>query len=178
MKPVSIVVLAGVIGCALVHPVSAADIATYKEKVLYSFAGGADGAYPFAGVLHANGMLYGTTLFGGGTNNDGTVFAINRVSGAETVLYSFCSQKSCADGASPYDSLIDVKGMLYGTTLEGGSGFSGTAFSLDPNSGMENTLYSFCQQQNCSDGANPIASVIDVGGTLYGTTSDGGNGSY
>ena len=40
----------------------------------------------------------------------------------------------------------------------------------------EKTVYSFCRQQNCKDGAGPMASLIDVNGTLYGTTSAGGNG--
>jgi uncharacterized repeat protein (TIGR03803 family) len=122
-------------------------------------------------------MLYGTTLFGGGANNDGTAFAINRETGAETVVYSFCSQQSCADGASPYAPLIDVKGTLYSTTLEGGSQDYGTAFSLDPDTDTEKVVYSFCSEYNCTDGRNPIASVIDVKGTLYGT-SGGGTGVY
>ena len=47
-----------------------------NETVLHSFAGGADGANPFAGVvLGPNSSLYGTTPFGGQTNG-GAVFKI------------------------------------------------------------------------------------------------------
>jgi uncharacterized repeat protein (TIGR03803 family) len=35
-------------------------------------------------------------------------------------------------------------------------------------------LYSFCSQQNCADGEGSEASLIDVKGTLYSTTFNGG----
>jgi uncharacterized repeat protein (TIGR03803 family) len=44
-----------------------------------------------------SGTLYGTTTFGGG-NQLGTVFALDRKTRVEKVLYSFCSQQNCADG--------------------------------------------------------------------------------
>ena len=39
-------------------------------------------------------------------------------------------------------------------------------------------LYSFCSLTNCSDGSTPIANLIDVNGTLYGTTEYGGSYGY
>ena len=49
----------------------------YTEKILYSFQGGADGANPYAGViLDSAGAIYGTTVIGGGSANDGTVYEI------------------------------------------------------------------------------------------------------
>jgi len=44
-------------------------------------------------------------------------------------------------------------------------------FSVDPNSGAEKVLYSFLGSG--ADDAYPISGVINVGGTLYGTTSGG-----
>jgi uncharacterized repeat protein (TIGR03803 family) len=35
-------------------------------------------------------------------------------------------------------------------------------------------LYSFCSQQNCTDGQNPNPALIDVNGILYGVTIAGG----
>lgn len=82
-----------------------------------------------------NGALYGTTLSGGnGGNGNGVVFSINPASGAETVIYLFCSKQNCADGANPVASphLIDVNGTLYGTTVNGGAYGYGTVFSITP----------------------------------------------
>ena len=93
----------------------------YTEKVLYSFAGGSDGANPVAGLIaDAPGNLYGTTLFGGAAGN-GTVFELVNSSGnyTEKVLHSFSgsSFSGGSDGGQPQDGLIaDASGNLYGTT--------------------------------------------------------------
>jgi len=152
-----------------------------KETVLYSFCarGGefcTDGAKPDAGlVLDQKGNLYGTAVEGGAYEG-GVVFKVTP-EGKETVLYSFCAQFSCADGAAPLAGLIfDRKGNLYGTTFEGGdgSGQPGVVFKLTPG-GKETVLYSFCTQENCADGAVPLAGLIfDQKGNLYGTTFGGG----
>jgi uncharacterized repeat protein (TIGR03803 family) len=144
-----------------------------KEKVLHSFGYGTDGSGPSAGLIAVNGSLYGTTS-GGGAYNGGTVFSI-MPSGKEAVVHSFGSG---TDGADPLASLIDVKGTLYGTTQQGGANFTcnhsssgcGTVFSIIP-SGTEKVLHSF---GSGSDGIAPVAALINVHGTLYGTTMGGG----
>ena len=76
-------------------------------------------------------LLYGTTT-GGGARGAGVVFTLTS-KGKETVLYNFCAQTNCADGANPYAGLVlDQKGNLYGTTNFGGAYESGTAFKLTP----------------------------------------------
>jgi len=152
------------------------DPASGHEKVVYSFCSQencTDGAGPAGGLIDVNGTLYGATAVGGAYEG-GTVFALNPDTGAEIVLYSFCSQENCTDGDGPVASLIHVRGKLYGTTQGGGAYGGGTVFSLDPTTGTETALYSFCSQENCADGANPEAALIDVKGTLYGTTYWGG----
>ena len=163
------------------------DPGTGAETVLYSFCkktNCTDGARPFSGPIAVNGTLYGTT--GGGGNGAscaggcGTVFSLDPSTGAETVLYTFCIQTECADGANPAGSLIDVNGTLYGATAVGGAnctgeGGCGTIFSLDPGTGAETVLYSFCSKTNCADGAFPFGDLIDVNGTLYGTAGGGAN---
>jgi uncharacterized repeat protein (TIGR03803 family) len=150
------------------------------ETVLHSFAGveHGDGLYPQAGLINVNGPLYGTTS-GGGANYDGTVFKIT-TRGKETVLHSFGGS---GDGTYLYAGLINVKGTLYGTTVAGGSSTCryytlvgcGTVFSITP-SGIERVLYSFAG--GSGDGANPQAGLLNVNGTLYGTTEEGGAYGY
>jgi len=139
--------------------------------VLYSFGGSGDAANPYAGLINVNGMLYGTTAYGG-ANGDGTVFSITP-SGTETVLYSF--KGGSGDGAYPFAGLINIKGTFYGTTSEGGancgsSGGCGTVFAITP-AGTETVLHSF---GGSGDGNGPLAGLIKVKGTLYGTTQEGG----
>lgn len=155
---------------ALVLCVSAAP-AEAKFKVLYSFAGGSDGANPQAGLIRDKAAnLYGTTL-GGGAHGSGTVFAVAR-GGAETVLYPF---QGGSDGAIPGASLMEDKaGNLYSTTFTGGAFDGGTVFKLAPD-GMESVLYAF---HFGSDGGNPVANLIaDESGNLLSTTLSGGRGS-
>ena len=117
-----------VCGCGTVFKI---DRRTRKGHVLHRFTGGADGAYPQAGLVRdAAGDLYGTTAFGGDAIcGCGTVFKVDML-GTETVLYRFTGG---ADGAYPRSSLIrDSAGNLYGTTSNNGVNGFGTVFKLTP----------------------------------------------
>lgn len=100
-----------------------------NETVLYTFAGGPDGATPTAGLVRdKSGNLYGTT-YSGGNANGGTVFEISP-SGTHTVLHTFTGG---ADGAEPEAGLIlDKQGNLYGTTIGGGSFGIGVVYKVIP----------------------------------------------
>jgi uncharacterized repeat protein (TIGR03803 family) len=138
------------------------------EKVLHSFGGvTGDGQYPYAGLINVGGTLYGTT-YGGGAFESGTVFSITP-EGAETVLYSF--RTTAGDGYAPHAGLINVGGTLYGTTVFGGADGDGTVFSITRR-GHAKVLYSFGSA--AGDGEGPEAPLINVDGTLYGTTFSGG----
>jgi uncharacterized protein (TIGR03437 family) len=133
----------------------------------------ADGASPFAGLIQAtDGNFYGTTAVG--ANGGGTVFKITP-GGTLTTLYSFCSHVGCADGEWPKAGLIQASdGSFYGTTNQGGANGGGTVFKITPG-GTLTTLYSFCSQAGCTDGAAPLAGLIQASdGNFYGTTSSGG----
>jgi uncharacterized repeat protein (TIGR03803 family) len=139
-----------------------------KETVIHRFGGSSDGANPTADLVEVNGTLYGTT-YAGGKNGDGTVFAVT-TSGEETVLHSFGGS---GDGSSPAAGLINVKGTLYGTTLYGGAYGYGTVYSITP-SGAETVVHSFKGARG--DGGTPASRLVDIKGTLYGTTEFGGSG--
>jgi uncharacterized repeat protein (TIGR03803 family) len=156
----------------------------WTGSVLHSFAGGADGSNPSAGLIaDASGVLYGTTG-GGGTHDMGTVFkltppASGQTAWTESVLYAF----TVAHGRDPFASLTaDATGALYGTTSDGGLKCHrvgcGTVFKLTPPASgqiawTESVLHSFT---GGTDGRDPEASLIaDVRGALYGTTDDAGS---
>lgn len=64
---------------------------------------------------------------------------------------------------------------LYGTTYFGGANGYGTVFKINL-SGTVTTLYSFCAETNCSDGANSSDGLVQAtNGKLYGTTVFGGS---
>jgi uncharacterized repeat protein (TIGR03803 family) len=156
----------------------------WTETVLHEFGGSGDGIEPYGGVVaDAGGNIYGTTAEGG-ANGAGTVFELSASNGqwTETVLYSFCAETYCADGAYPFAGLVlDVAGNLYGTTDSGVTGNEcvagstcGTVFELASVDGQwaETVLHSF----EGSDGATPTANVIfDAAGNLYGTAYLGGS---
>ncbi len=134
-----------------------------------------DGGEPDAGLVQAtDGNFYGTTV-GGGAYNAGTIFKITP-GGMLTTLYSFCSQSDCSDGEQPVAGLVQASDRnFYGTTHIGGANYAGTVFKITP-SGTLTTLYSFCSQTNCSDGANPWAGLVQAtDGNFYGTARSGGN---
>lgn len=100
------------------------------EKVLHSFANGADGAYPAAKSIDVRGKLYGTTQLGG-SHNFGTIFSIT-TGGTEKVVHTFTGGH---DGSFPTAGMTEVNGTLYGTTLTGGHSGPlgvGTVFALTP----------------------------------------------
>ena len=144
-----------------------------REKVLHSFGQGSDGRVPLAGLIEVNGTLYGDTS-GGGASGRGAIFSIT-LGGKETVLYSFDG----TDGYGPTGSLIELKGKLYGTTEAGGAyscfpSGCGTIFRITLG-GKEKVLHSF---RGYADGSGPYAGLIDVKGTLYGTTTGSGAHGY
>ncbi len=104
-----------------------------------------------------------------------------------TTLYSFCQAGlPCPDGSSPNPLIQGSDGNFYGTTYYGGitaegaaAYDSGTVFKLTP-SGSLTTLYIFCLGGTpCSDGAQPLAALVQGGdGNFYGTTYSGGSSSF
>ena len=77
-----------------------------------------------------------------------------------TTLVSFNGENGSNPGYGPLVQGND--GNFYGTTREGGSGGyngSGTVFKMTPD-GMLTTLYNFCTQPNCPDGAQPYAGLV------------------
>ncbi len=166
-------------GCGTVF---ASDVSG-KARVLHRFGGGSEGAQPAAGVIAIDGVLYGTTMYGGRSGaclmGCGTVFRLNVDGTNEKVIYEF---KGGADGAQPAGTLIAMGGKLYGTTQYGGlrtrfcATGCGTIFRIEPDGSAETVLHRFAYAPRNADGAYPAAGLAAVAGVLYGTTSGGGLG--
>jgi uncharacterized repeat protein (TIGR03803 family) len=151
-----------------------------NETALYSFQGGADGAFPYSNLIFDSaGNLYGTTSGLGDPNDFGSVFKLDS-SGNETVIYRFTGG---ADGGWPMAGLVaDQAGNFYGTTSVGGEipcvnqvfyDGCGTVFKVDQAGGLT-TLHAFDE----ADGASSFAGLLrDASGKLYGDTFYGGSGN-
>ncbi len=94
---------------------------TWKEKVLYTFTGGDDGANPYVNVIFGKGgALYGATDQAGAHQN-GVLFKLTPSHGKwkQTVLYAFTGG---TDGGLPLSALtFDKAGHIFGTTVQGGN---------------------------------------------------------
>jgi uncharacterized repeat protein (TIGR03803 family) len=155
-------------------------------------------------LMDAAGNIYGSSLAGGASapagNSYGTVFKLtprNRgTRWTERLLTSFyCDPETypvCQNGIGPDGGLaVDETGALVEATVGGGPENAacnlqgcGLIFRTDPNGGGETTLHTFCNDANCSDGAQSAAGmgtathfgplVLDASGTLFGATQFGG----
>jgi uncharacterized repeat protein (TIGR03803 family) len=144
---------------------------------------GADGGHPEVPPIQASdGNFYGVVVQGGTstacrTYGCGTVFKMTP-DGAVTALHSF----DLTDGAAPWVLVEGTDGNFYGTTTQGGAndncsfsnlGGCGTVFEISA-VGALTTLYSFCSQSACADGAQPFGLTQDANGVFYGVTAFGG----
>ena len=141
-----------------------------------------DGAYSDGTLLLSGNILYGTVYYGG-TNGVGTVFACN-TNGTFTTLHSFSAGKTNSatelftnsDGFGPEVGLILSGSTLYGTTEKGGTRGYGVVFKVNTNGTGFQNLHNFT---NSTDGATPHTLVLS-GSTLYGTSlgsATNGNGA-
>jgi uncharacterized repeat protein (TIGR03803 family) len=96
-----------------------------------------------------------------------------------TTLFSFGE----TNGENPVAGLVQgTDGYLYGTTQLGGINCApngcGTVFKISP-AGTLITLYSFCAFYQCTDGATPLAGLVQTASNeFYGTTVVGGSSSF
>ena len=149
----------------------------WKENVIYNFQGGADGRYPYTGlILDEAGNLYGTTS-DAGTGGGGTVFELSPSGSGWTFSLLHGITGTVGNSCGPQLALImDAAGNLYGTTGCDGAHSAGNVFKLT-NTGSSWTYTSLHDFTAGSDGALPISSVaLDANGNLYGTTYYGGSG--
>jgi uncharacterized repeat protein (TIGR03803 family) len=153
------------------------DAQTYT--LLHNFTGAPDGAMPNAGLIFdpTGTYLYGTTAYGGGADNPGTVFK-STLSGNESIQFSFEGV-----GEFPYDAsyplgplAIDTSGNLYVVTygpIQYAQGYdvSGTIFEISAK-GSGSILDVLGGTP--SGPAEPMGGLgLDSAGNLYGVVEEG-----
>lgn len=171
-------VYGGAHGYGTVYKLTPNSNGTWAKSILHSFAGGADGAYPYASlILDAAGDLYGTASDGipGGPGNVFELKPNGDGSWTNSVLYAFTGG---SDGDLPVAPLIfDAQGNLYSVTDWGGAPTNwGEVFELTPNGDgtwTESVIYAFT---GYPDGGHPQGGLIfDAAGNMYSTTYWGGS---
>ncbi|HET7624324.1 MAG TPA: choice-of-anchor tandem repeat GloVer-containing protein, partial [Verrucomicrobiae bacterium] len=153
------------------------------ESLDADFATNSDGAFPVGGLVLSDGTLYGTTM-AGGAGGEGVIFSVGTNGLGFSVLHHFAAIDSVtgknSDGASPCAALTLSGGYLFGTTAAGGANSSGTVFCVSTNGLKFQTIHAFAALDFPSgtnrDGAFPVAGVLPIGSSLYGTTFSGGPG--
>jgi uncharacterized repeat protein (TIGR03803 family) len=146
---------------------------------------------PVAGLIVSGSLLYGVTSFGG-ANGNGMVFSINTNGTGFAALHPFNTLGfvsgiglTNSDGSGPI-GLVLSGNMLYGSATSGGTNGAGTVFALNTNGSGFVTLHTFNRaafdpnigSSTNSDGENPEGGMILSGGTLYGTTYQGGTNGW
>ena len=129
-----------------------------------------DGFQPSAGLVLEDGVLYGTTFFGGkyGDHGLGTVFSIRTDGSDFTTLHHFSGHPD--DGESCGSTPILAYGQLYGVTMNGGAHNNGVIFSMRQDGSDYQVLHHFTV-----DEGGAMEGVILVEGRLYGVTNPPGH---
>jgi uncharacterized repeat protein (TIGR03803 family) len=147
-------------GCGVVYELSP-DGTRWKETVLYSFTGGADGGGPVGGlIMDAAGNLYGTLGEAGG------VFELSPSGGGWTEQLIYAAD-SISGGVA-----MDATGNIFGTT-------SSAVFELSPNgNGGWNSSVVHTFAGGPKDGSGPVGTVVveEFGSyqLVFGATYAGG----
>jgi uncharacterized repeat protein (TIGR03803 family) len=142
-----------------------------------------DPVAPGAGlILGKDGMLYGTTQYGG-TWNGGTAYRLNTDGSGFSILHSFGEGGWGVGGIFPLAPLTQASnGLLYGTTqtsglYKGTGNPAGVVFSMNPDGSGYTELHTF--YTGTDDGMEPLGPVVQgADGSLYGTTQSGGTNGY
>ena len=155
------------------------DVATKRLSLLHVFHVSTPEGYGPRGqlVIDKKGIIYGAAATGplaSGYADGGAIFQLNPISKALKTLHRFGSNKN--DGKYPYGgATIDSSGTLYGTTEGGGTGASGTIFSLNTTTQAYKILHNFI----LNTGSQPQDGLVrSTSGAFYGTTSQGGQPNY
>src|SRR4029453_17283721 len=161
------------------------DIAAASNSTIYSFGETEpiDGAVPKGSLTSVNGLLFGrttTTIVKARPSpaptpigSYGVIFHFdpNNVASTYTIDHMFAGH-DVDDGDNPrHDAMTPFNGLLYGTTLEGGTHNNGIIFSI----GQDGTNYQVLLSLHNSIGDESHSCFVVVNDSLYGMTASGGD---
>ena len=159
-------------------------VAASSSSTIYSFGATEpiDGAVPKGSLTSVNGLLFGRTTTTIVTarpppmtiGSYGVIFHFdpNNVASTYSIDHVFAGG-DLDDGDNPrHDAMTPLNGLLYGTTLEGGTHNNGIIFSI----GQDGTDYQVLLSLHNSIGDESHSCfVVGQNGILYGMTASGGD---
>ncbi len=158
------------------------DVAAASTNTIYSFGTTqpVDGGVPKGSLTYVNGLLFGrttTTLTtptpsGPPSGSYGVIFHFdpNNVASSYSIDHVFTGHPD--DGDNPrHDAMTPFNGLLYGTTLEGGTNDTGIIFSI----GQDGTGYQVLLSLAKPSGDESHSCFVVANDILYGMTASGGD---
>jgi starch-binding outer membrane protein, SusD/RagB family len=140
-----------------------------QYSILQEFTKGNDGSsHPIIELVSDANFLYGT-VSGGGANNCGYLFKMNKNGTGFQNLFDFGENNIGTDNTSI--SLIISGSTIYGIANKGGSSGSGVIFQIKNDGTGFMNLHDFTG----ADGNNPDGKLTIINTDLIGTTSNGGS---
>ncbi|MGP8214628.1 MAG: choice-of-anchor tandem repeat GloVer-containing protein [Bacteroidia bacterium] len=141
------------------------NINSGQDTVIHSFDG-VHGESPVANnlILASNGLLYGMVPVGG-TSGNGVLFSLDPSTDNYNILVNFTDSGSSGNFLSYGYIMQDPdNGIIYGTTVGGGTNDNGVIFSYNITTGVETVLYKF----SGPDGSSPYEGMTLVKDTMTG----------
>ncbi|MCP5519052.1 MAG: hypothetical protein H7A45_17550 [Verrucomicrobiales bacterium] len=136
---------------------------------------GSGGERPYGSVvMDTDGILYGTTAYGG-AGDRGVVYRVKPDGSDFLLLHDFGKAE---DGIRVFNSLALAGGAAYGIAWAGGQHNGGTLFRVNTGGGGFQVVHHFGGTSDGGDGAYPYTAPTRVGTALFGMTYGGGTGGW
>lgn len=121
-----------------------------------------------------NSKFYATT-YGGGFNDQGTLFEYDYATGIVTKKLNF---NAAENGRIPMGLPALLNGKIYGACYTAPQPDAGCIWEYDPSTNIYSRKFNFDMATGSGSGNRPNSSPVAFNGKLYGTTPSGGSGGW